>query len=257
MIASFFYHYGANRNVKIFIGTDDSDTRKEFSELCGQKKIKNFSVNTSVEHSASSSTGAGNQPLITVGMLERLNGDEKGDAIVSVRGYEPIWTKFTPSYKLAHIYFKEGKADLSKREAILFEKKAYVFDIYYDKDQSEKEKMLDALEEAEAQEAKEPKTQAERIKELRKKWYEIENEINERLRKFVSYLDGRDSRAVLSAKLENKATLLYMIMDNYSQSMAERIMGMADYISSRLPLLDEIQKQAEKENRRKVSAERS
>ena len=70
-----------NCNVKIFIGSDDPETRREFSELCGQKKIKNFSVNTSAEVNASSNTGASNQPLITVGMLERLNGDEKGDAI--------------------------------------------------------------------------------------------------------------------------------------------------------------------------------
>ncbi|HIR89607.1 MAG TPA: TraM recognition domain-containing protein, partial [Candidatus Fimimorpha faecalis] len=49
MIASFFYPYGANRNIKIFIGSDDPDTRREFSELCGQKKVKNFSVNTSAE----------------------------------------------------------------------------------------------------------------------------------------------------------------------------------------------------------------
>ena len=104
-----------NCNVKIFIGSDDAETRKEFSELCGQKKIKNFSVNTNVENPASSNTGASNQPLITVGMLERLNGDEKGDAIVSVRGYEPIWTRFTPSYELKKIYFKDGMADISRR----------------------------------------------------------------------------------------------------------------------------------------------
>lgn len=89
--------------------------------------------------------------------------------------------------------------------------------------------------------------------------YSIVNDIDQKLRKFVTYLDGRDSRVVLAAKLENKATLLYTLMEKYSQSMAERMMGMADYISSRLTLLDEIQKQAEreKENRRKVSAERS
>ena len=91
MVASFFvskfilYPYGTNCNVKIFIGSDDPDTRREFSELCGQKKVKNFSVNTSAENPASSNTGASNQPLITIGMLERLNGNEKGDAIVSVR----------------------------------------------------------------------------------------------------------------------------------------------------------------------------
>ncbi|MBQ8658932.1 MAG: type IV secretory system conjugative DNA transfer family protein [Clostridia bacterium] len=243
-----------NCNVKIFIGTDDSDTRKEFSELCGQKKIKSFSVNTSVEHSASSTTGAGNQPLITVGMLERLNGDEKGDAIVSVRGYEPIWTKFTPSYKLQHIYFKDGKADLSKREAVLFKKQDYVFDIYKEQLESEEEKIrdkcLDDLEELEKEDEKQEREQeqerATHIRELRAKWDSIVNDIEQKLRKFVVYLDGRDSRVVLAAKLENKATLLYTLMDNYSQSTAERMMGMADYISSRLLLLDKIQKQADK-----------
>ena len=69
MVASFFFYpYGTNRNIKIFIGSDDPDTRREFSELCGQKKVKNFSVNTSAENLASSNTGASNQPLITIGM---------------------------------------------------------------------------------------------------------------------------------------------------------------------------------------------
>src|SRR5574344_906111 len=129
MIASFCYPYGANRNVKIFIGSDDSETRKEFSELCGNKKIKQFSVNTNADNPASSNTGATTQPLITAGMLERLHGDEKGDAIVSVRGYEPIWSHFTASYELKKVYFPEGKAEIGKREAVLFEKNKYVFDI--------------------------------------------------------------------------------------------------------------------------------
>ena len=144
MIASFFYHYGANRNIKIFIGSDDPDTRKEFSELCGQKKVKNFSVNTSAENPASSNTGASNQPLITPGMLERLNGDEKGDAIVSVRGYEPIWTRFTPSYELKDVYFAAGKADIGKREARLFDKSRYVFDILGGSRAEEEEKQKQA-----------------------------------------------------------------------------------------------------------------
>ena len=40
-----------NCNIKIFIGSDDPDTRREFSELCGQKKVKNFSVNTRTSRS--------------------------------------------------------------------------------------------------------------------------------------------------------------------------------------------------------------
>ena len=235
-----------NCNVKIFIGTDDADTRKEFSELCGQKKIKNFSVNTNAENPASASTGAGNQPLITVGMLERLNGDEKGDAIVSVRGYEPIWTKFTPSYKLANVYFKEGKADLSKREAILFEKENYVFDIYSGKGKNEEENILDAIEEAEREEMVREKDKAKQLEELDGQWQSIVDDINQRLKKFVDFLSGKDSRAVLMAKLEDKSTLLYAIMENYPKTTANKIMDMADYISSKLPLLEDLQNQARK-----------
>lgn len=234
-----------NCNVKIFIGSDDSETRKEFSELCGQKKIKNFSVNTNAENPASSNTGASNQPLITVGMLERLNGDEKGDAIVSVRGYEPIWTVFTPSYELKKIYFKEGKADISKREAVFFDKDQYVFDIDT-KGQSVQDKLLDAIEE---QDHKEERLKADKERELAEldvKWERIVNDIHKKLNDFVKELSGRDARTVLSTALENKAVFLYSIMDNYNQTEALEIRKMADYISRQTKELAELQASATK-----------
>lgn len=235
-----------NCNVKIFIGSDDPDTRKEFSELCGQKKIKNFSVNTNAENPASSNTGASNQPLITVGMLERLNGNEKGDAIVSVRGYEPIWTIFTPSFELKNLYFKEGKASIGKREAVLFEKENYVFDIYGENVQSEVDKMLDAIEEREAAESEQEETRQESLKELDVKWQSIVDDIDLKLQKFVEMLKGKDSKAVLEASIGTKATLLYAIMENYDKPRARKIQEMADYISEKLPKLKELQDQAKK-----------
>ena len=234
-----------NCNVKIFIGSDDSETRKEFSELCGQKKIKNFSVNTNAENPASSNTGASNQPLITVGMLERLNGDEKGDAIVSVRGYEPIWTVFTPSYELKKIYFKEGKADMSKREAVLFDKSEYVFDID-SKGQSIEDKLLDAIEEADYKVEKMEEDKALKLEELDRKWLAINDEIHKKLNDFVAILSGRDSKTVLSLALENKALFLYNIMDEYNQSEAFRIRNMADFISRKTKELEDLQASATK-----------
>lgn len=234
-----------NCNVKIFIGSDDSETRKEFSELCGQKKIKNFSVNTNAENPASSNTGASNQPLITVGMLERLNGDEKGDAIVSVRGYEPIWTVFTPSYELKKIYFKEGKADISKREAVLFDKSEYVFDID-SKGQSIEDKLLDAIEEADYKVEKMEEDKALKLEELDRKWVAINDEIHKKLNDFVAILSGRDSKTVLSLALENKALFLYNIMDEYNQSDAFRIRNMADFISRKTKELEDLQASATK-----------
>jgi hypothetical protein len=232
-----------NCNVKIFIGSDDADTRKEFSELCGQKKIKNFSVNTNAETSPSSNTGASNQPLISVGMLERLNGNEKGDAIVSVRGYEPIWTVFTPSYELKDIYFKEGKAAIGKREAVFFDKSNYVFDIHGESDDI---KVLDAIDKREMEEDEQDKVKQAKIMALDQEWQSIVNEIDLKLKKFVEVLKGKDSKVVMNVGIGSKATFLYNIMENYDKPRAIQIQEMADYISAQLPKLKDLQEQAGK-----------
>lgn len=248
MIASFFYPYGANRNVKIFIGSGDSETRKEFSELCGNKKIKQFSVNTNAENPASSNTGATTQPLITVGMLERLNGDEKGDAIVSVRGYEPIWTVFTPSYELKKVYFPEGKAAIGKREAVLFEKEKYVFDISGESGQSMEDKINEAIEEREAEKAEMlEKDKERRVAELTKKWDDVEAELQRVVDNVCHYLDGTDEKALRQASYENKARLLLMITENYQRSIADEIRVAADKIQLELlPKMKEYQEQAKR-----------
>ena len=237
-----------NCNVKIFIGSDDPDTRKEFSELCGQKKVKNFSVNTSVESNASSNTGASNQPLITVGMLERLNGDEKGDAIVSVRGYEPIWTRFTPSYELKKVYFKNGKADISKREAVLFEKKDYVFDISGD-GISEEDRILEAIEQAEEQfAAPTEQVDGQELKRLDAEWEKIAENIRSKIEQHLMILRSPDADALKAASLENKVPLLYELAESkkYGQSTRQKLRGLADFISGELPKLTELQNSAAK-----------
>lgn len=229
-----------NCNVKIFIGSDDPETRREFSELCGQKKVKTFSVNTSVEASASSNTGASNQPLITVGMLERLNGDEKGDAIVSVRGYEPIWSRFTPSYELEKVYFKEGKADEESRKARLFEKEEFVFDIAGGKINSEREKILDEIEQSE-DDAELEKT--EYLAQLDKQWKRQEEELRERLDKLSPLLDEQDARALKKAALENKLPFLYMIADKYDKSIEQKLRVAAQFIEELLEAMRKLQEE--------------
>lgn len=234
----------ANCNVKIFIGSDDAETRREFSELCGQKKVKSFSVNTSVEASASSNTGAGNQPLITVGMLERINGDEKGDAIVSVRGYEPIWSRFTPSYELSAVYFKEGKADVKSRESKLFEKDKYVFDIGGEKVQTEREKMLEEIEKYEDTAARAEEENKKYIAGLDSQWKKTENEVRERLEKLLPILDKQDSVALQSAALENKLPILYMIGEHYDKSIEQKLRTIAQVIEGLLAQMRQYQEQA-------------
>lgn len=237
-----------NCNIKIFIGSDDPDTRKEFSELCGQKKVKNFSVNTSAENPASSNTGASNQPLITVGMLERLNGDEKGDAIVSVRGYEPIWTRFTPSYELKDVYFAAGKADISKREARLFDKSQYVFDILGGSQAEEEEKQLDAIERREREQAEEEQKSLPDFDALDKAWKEKVEEIHKKVLKVASALgEEKDANALAEAKLEDKQALIAMLLEEYTDISTQQKLKMLDqYLSEELPKLLELQDMAKK-----------
>ena len=237
-----------NCNIKIFIGSDDPDTRKEFSELCGQKKVKNFSVNTSAENPASSNTGASNQPLITVGMLERLNGDEKGDAIVSVRGYEPIWTRFTPSYELKDVYFSAGKADISKREARLFDKSQYVFDILGGSQAGEEEKQLDAIERREREQAEEEQKSLPDFDALDKAWKEKVEEIHKKVLKVASALgEEKDANALAEAKLEDKQALIAMLLEEYTDISTQQKLKMLDqYLSEELPELLELQDMAKK-----------
>ena len=231
----------SNCNVKLFIGSDDAETRKEFSELCGQKKVKSFSVNTSAENPASSNTGASNQPLITPGMLERLNGDEKGDAIVSVRGYEPIWTRFTPSYELRHIYFAAGKADISKREARLFDKSRYVFDILGGSRAEKEEKQIDAIEQREREEA----GSAPNIAELDAAWSKQREAIRKKVSSAAAVLGDEDAQALVEAKLENKQTLIALLLQEYTDlSVRQKLNSLSAYLSEALPKLLELQEKA-------------
>lgn len=233
-----------NCNVKIFIGSDDADTRKEFSELCGQKKIKNFSVNTSAEVNASSNTGASNQPLITVGMLERLNGDEKGDAIVSVRGYEPIWTKFTPSYELSDVYFAAGKADISKREARLFEKRDYVFDILGGSQTKEEDAKLDGIDRREQEQAEAEKKPVVDVADLDKQWNAKLKEVHDKILKVAEALIYEDAEALTKAKLEDKITLIRLYLDNYDLSVQQKLKALIKYLDEELPKLLALQEKA-------------
>ena len=236
-----------NCNVKIFIGSDDPDTRREFSELCGQKKVKNFSVNTSAENPASSNTGASNQPLITIGMLERLNGNEKGDAIVSVRGYEPIWSRFTPSYELKDVYFAAGKADISKREARLFDKSEYVFDILGGSRKEEEEKQLDAIERREEEQAQEEKEKMPDFAALDKAWNDKVKEVHEKVLKVAQMLADEDAKALMETKLEDKQILIALLLQQYTDISTQQKLNTLDkYLSEELPKLLELQKQAKK-----------
>lgn len=96
-----------NSNIKIFIGSNDNSTIKEFSELCGKTKQRHisfgdgndtmhFNVNTSAE----------SVPLIYPSELEHLNDPphKMGNAVVLAFGKNPIRAKFEPVFKRRRLY---------------------------------------------------------------------------------------------------------------------------------------------------------
>ena len=183
-----------------------------------------------------------------MGMLERLNGDEKGHAIVSVRGYEPIWTRFTPSYELKDVYFAAGKADISKREARLFDKGKYVFDILGGSRAEEEEKQLDVIERREREQAEEEKEKASDIAALDKAWNVKAEEIHAKVLKVAEMLAEEDAKALLQSKLEDKQLLIAMLLEQYTDmSTQQKLKTLDQYLSEELPKLLELQEKAKQE----------
>ena len=178
-------------------------------------------------------------------MLERLNGDEKGDAIVSVRGYEPIWTRFTPSYELKDVYFAAGKSDISKREARLFDKSRYVFDILGGSQAEEEEKQLDAIERREQAEAEEEKEKIPDIAALDEAWNAKAEEVHAKILKVADMLAEEDAKMLLQAKLEDKQLLIALLLEQYTDmSTQQKLKTLDKYLSEELPKLLELQEKA-------------
>ena len=91
----------SNCNIQMFIGTSDYKTVEEFSKRCGNFSVitRNVGYNTVKADDINSNASIKERPLIYPSELSQLNrpGD-MGNTIVTVFGYQPIRSKFTPSY---------------------------------------------------------------------------------------------------------------------------------------------------------------
>ena len=95
-----------NCNMHVYIASNDSETKKAFSERCGNITVT--TETTSVSHgskkedgkSTSTSQQKDQRPLIYPDEL----GSLKDELIVSILKEPPIKTKFTPSYLATNIY---------------------------------------------------------------------------------------------------------------------------------------------------------
>lgn len=121
----------SNCAMKMFIGSNDIGTCKEFSELCGNKTVKTTSSSSNVgskEGDMSISTQMQTRPLIYPSELQKLNNKEStGNAIIVTFGNYPLKTKYTPSY--ACPYYKIGRMDMDDIRSNIFRPDEVLYDV--------------------------------------------------------------------------------------------------------------------------------
>ena len=120
-----------NCGVKMFIGSNDTDTCKMFSEMCGNMTVRTTSTSTSLLNTKNGDINVSTQtqvrPLIYPSELQRLNNQEStGNSIIVSFNSFPLKTKYTPSYKCP--YYQFGPMDLTEIRSNMFR----ADDVYYD-----------------------------------------------------------------------------------------------------------------------------
>ena len=117
-----------NCGIKMFIGSNDMGTCKEFSELCGNITVVTQGSSSSGKDNTNYSQNIQTRPLIYPSELQKLNNKTStGNSIIVTFGNYPLKTKFTPSYKAP--MFQMGMMDTNELEGRYFDEKAVFYDI--------------------------------------------------------------------------------------------------------------------------------
>ena len=118
-----------NCGIKMFIGSNDMNTCKEYSELCGNITVVTSSTSGSI---SSNDINLSNQtqvrPLIYPSDLQRLNkpGDI-GNSIIVTFGNYPLKTYFSPSFKVP--FYQMGKMDTSDLSERYFDENTILYSV--------------------------------------------------------------------------------------------------------------------------------
>ena len=118
-----------NCGIKMFIGSNDMNTCKEYSELCGNITVVTSSSSGSV---SSNDINLSNQtqvrPLIYPSELQRLNkpGDI-GNSIIVTFGNYPLKTYFSPSFKVP--FYQIGKMDTGDLSERYFDENTVLYSV--------------------------------------------------------------------------------------------------------------------------------
>lgn len=117
----------SNCNIQIFIGTTDLKTIEDFSKRCGNYSIvlRSVGFNSVKGDDINSNQSVKERPLIYPSELQTLNkAGDMGHAIVTVFGYQPIKSLFTPCFECREYDMEKAKED-SLKGRFFDEKKAF------------------------------------------------------------------------------------------------------------------------------------
>ena len=121
----------SNCALKMFIGSNDIGTCKEFSELCGNKTVRTTSTSAglgSKDGDMNVSNQLQTRPLIYPSELQKLNNKTStGNAIIVTFGNYPLMTKYTPSYKCD--FYQFGRMSLDEIRSHVFHADSAFYDI--------------------------------------------------------------------------------------------------------------------------------
>ena len=135
-----------NCGIKMFIGSNDMNTCKEYSELCGNITVVTSSSSGSIN---SNDVNLSNQtqvrPLIYPSDLQRLNKPGNiGNSIIVTFGNYPLKTYFSPSFKVP--FYQTGKMDTGDLSERYFDENTVLYSvsernrIVFDENSDEKKK---------------------------------------------------------------------------------------------------------------------
>jgi len=122
----------SNCAMKMFIGSNDIGTCKEFSELCGNKTVKTTSTSSNLgskEGDMSVSAQIQTRPLIYPSELQKLNNKTStGNAIIVTFGNFPLKTKYTPSYLCK--FYQFGRMNMDEIRSNVFRAEEVFYDVH-------------------------------------------------------------------------------------------------------------------------------
>lgn len=120
----------SNCNIQVFIGTTDYKTIEEFSKRCGNFAMVQRSVgfNSARGEDINSNSNIKERPLIYPSELQLLNNNnDMGNAIVTVFGYHPIKSRFTPSFKCN--FYSMNRINQKLRKGRFFDEEKAFYDM--------------------------------------------------------------------------------------------------------------------------------